>query len=174
MFVEISKGDSLPMQCELCGRETSDCKPALIDGVKMMVCNRCLQHGKALSVESKKSASDVRKAMEQRAMRSRKPDVYEKMEKVLVSDWNTRIRKARKANNLSREELGFRVGERTVTISKIENGDLRPSDDVVKKLEKELDISLMEEVKAAPSHAKSSSGRGLTLGDLLKSKKNNE
>ncbi len=48
---------------------------------------------------------------------------------------------------LSREELGFNIGERTVTISKIENGDLRPSDEIVGKLEKKLGIILIEKVE---------------------------
>jgi len=88
------------------------------------------------------------------------------MEKELVSNWSEVIKEARKKKGLSREELGFKIEERTVTISKIENGDLRPSDKIVKKLEKELGISLLEEVKdVAPVHH---SSEGLTLGDFIR------
>ena len=91
------------------------------------------------------------------------------MEKELVSDWNILIKKAREKKGLSREELGFKIGERTVTISKIENGDLRPSDKMIEKLEKELGITLFEDVEKVPSYATGShSDSSLTLGDFIK------
>ncbi|UCF49800.1 MAG: TIGR00270 family protein, partial [Thermoplasmatales archaeon] len=86
----------------------------------------------------------------------------------LVSDWNELIKKAREKKGLSREELGFRIGERTVTISKIENGDLRPSDKTIGKLEKELEITLVEKVAGISNMPSSSHSRGLTIGDLIK------
>ena len=79
------------------------------------------------------------------------------------------IKKARKKKGLTREDLGFKIGERTVTISKIENGDLRPSDKMIAKLEKELGISLLEEVKKVTTdhHINTS----LTLGDFIRKEK---
>ncbi|RLF32008.1 MAG: TIGR00270 family protein [Thermoplasmata archaeon] len=104
--------------------------------------------------------------------RMKKPvvkDVYKNMDKELVSDWNIKIRNAREKKGLTREELGFRIGERTVTISKIENGELRPSDKMIEKLEKELNISLLEPVSNAPKFLTGSrSSSGFTLGDFIK------
>jgi len=81
--------------------------------------------------------------------------------------YNEEIKTARKKRGLSREDLGFKIGERTVTISKIENGDLRPSDKTIAKLEKELGITLLEEVKTiTPGQTKT--GSGMTLGDFIK------
>ena len=156
------------MQCELCGRECS-CRPAMVDGVKMMVCPGCMKHGKGIAVQSNapsKSSSPILN----RIRRPKQKDVYKDMDKELVSNWADIIKKARQKKGLSREELGFKIGERTVTISKIENGDLRPSDKVATKLEKELDINLFEEVSKPPSYAMggSGSGAGLTLGDFIK------
>jgi putative transcription factor len=93
------------------------------------------------------------------------------MEKELVSNWNHRIEDARKKKGLTREELGFKIGERTVTIAKLEHGDLRPSDQMIAKLEKELNISLMEEVKAAPAGSQTRPHDGFTLGDFIKTEK---
>ena len=93
------------------------------------------------------------------------------MDKELVSGWNDLIKNARKKKGLSREELGFKIGERTVTISKIENGDLRPSDKMVEKLEKELEITLIEKVSGVSTIPHSSQSRGLTLGDFIKKEK---
>jgi putative transcription factor len=88
-----------------------------------------------------------------------------------VTNWNHLIEQARKKKGLSREELGFKIGERTVTIAKLENGDLRPSDQTIAKLEKELGIHLMEEVKEVPTGLQKGTQAGFTLGDFIKTDK---
>lgn len=155
------------MQCELCGREC-DCRPATIDGVRMMLCLGCMRHGQGVS-KSTESSPGVSTPILERIKRPKEKDVYKRMEKELVSDWNNLIKKAREKKGLSREELGFKIGERTVTISKIENGDLRPSDKTIEKLEKELGITLFEDIEKVPSYATGSHpDSGLTLGDFIK------
>lgn len=156
------------MQCELCGRECG-CRPAAVEGVRMMLCPDCLnQHGTSVS-EPRPSSTIAHRPDFSRIKKPVQKDVYKDMDKELVSGWNEIIRNARKKKGLSREELGFKIGERTVTIGKIENGDLRPSDKIVKKLEKELNIVLIEEVKSVSNVSMGSqSGRGLTLGDFIK------
>jgi putative transcription factor len=146
--------------------EGSGCRPALVDGVRMMLCPGCMKHGKGVKDVA---PVDVQKSILGRIKRPRERDVYVEMDTKLVSGWNDLIKSARKEKGLSREKLGFNIGERTITISKIENGDLRPSDEVVGKLEKELGITLVEkakEVSNIPSGSRS--GSGLTLGDFLK------
>ena len=155
------------MQCELCGR-VCDCRPATVDGVAMMLCPNCMRHGQGIKISAETSA-DVQKPILERIKKPKTKDVYKDMDKELVSGWNDLIKNARKKKGLSREELGFRIGERTVTIAKIENGDLRPSDKMVKKLEKELGITLVEEVTSVSSVSTGSrSGSRLTLGDFIK------
>lgn len=153
------------MQCELCGREC-DCRNATVEGVRMMLCPGCLkQHGKSVSQPSNVSARPILS----RIKRPKQKDVLSEMNKELVSNWNTIIKNAREKKGISREDLGFKIGERTVTIAKIENGDLRPSDKVAEKLEKELEISLFEEVKDVPKVSTGSGhGSGMTLGDFIK------
>jgi putative transcription factor len=126
-----------------------------------------MKHGHGVKVSPEPSAVSQKPILE-RIKRPKEKDVYVNMDKELVSDWNIIIKKAREKKGLSREDLGFRIGERTVTISKIENGDLRPSDKMVKKLEKELDINLIEEVSSAKVSGGTYSGQGLTLGDFIK------
>jgi putative transcription factor len=155
------------MQCELCGMECF-CKPATIDGVKMMLCPNCIKHGQAIEYREKPKPSSY-KPVSERIKKPKVKDVYKDMNKELVSNWNTLIRSAREKKGLTREQLGFKIGERTVTISKIENGDLRPSDKVIEKLEKELNIKLIEEVAEMPASLTSTKSSGtLTLGDFIK------
>ena len=154
------------MQCELCGTEC-DCKPANIDGVKMMLCPRCMRHGQRINSPDATPVG-VKKPMLERIKRPKVKDVYRDMGKELVPDWNELIKNAREKKGFSREELGFKIGERTVTISKVENGDLRPSDKMIEKLEKELEITLVEKVTGISNLPSSSQSRGLTLGDFIK------
>ncbi len=156
------------MQCELCGRESRGCRDATIDGVNMMLCPDCIKHGENV-VPISKTPTKVKKFVAQRARKSIPKDIYKDMDKELVSNWSEIIQQARKKKGLSREDLGFKIGERTVTISKIENGDLRPSDKMIAKLEKELGISLLEEVKKVTTDHHINAG--LTLGDFIRKEK---
>ena len=157
------------MECELCGR-SCECRPAVVDGVKMVLCPGCMKHGKGITTPTPPTISGNRSILG-RIRRPRVKDVYKDMTKELISNWNEVIKDARQKKNISREDLGFKIGERTVTISKIENGDLKPSDKVVVKLEKELNIRLFEEVEKVSLGSAGSSGRGLTLGDFIKTEK---
>ncbi|KYK23116.1 hypothetical protein AYK24_01500 [Thermoplasmatales archaeon SG8-52-4] len=155
------------MQCELCGREC-DCRVAIVDGVRMMLCPGCMKYGTGVKSSSQVSTSSQSPVLS-RIKRPKVKDVYKDMDKELVSGWNELIKDARKKKGLTREQLGFKIGERTVTIAKIENGDLRPSDKVVSKLEKELNIRLVEEVSSVtPVSTGSHYSNRLTLGDLIK------
>ena len=154
------------MQCELCGRDC-DFRPAMVDGVRMLVCPGCMKYGESIKVAAEKPVSD-HKPVVSSFKKPKVKDVYKDMDKELVTGWSDLIKNARKKKGLSREELGFKIGERTVTIAKIENGDLRPSDKMVAKLEKELDIKLIEEVRKISNVSTGSSSDGLTLGDFIK------
>lgn len=153
------------MQCELCGRNC-DCKSATVDGVAMMLCSNCMKYGKP--IETREVSVTFQKPALDRIKKPLVKDIYKDMNKELVTDWNSLIKKAREKKGLTREELGFRIGERTVTISKLENGDLKPSDKMIEKLEKELQITLVEAVADVHAGIGSHSSGRLTLGDLIK------
>jgi putative transcription factor len=157
------------MQCELCGRNCGEhCKPALVDDVRMMLCPGCMKHGKGVK-EIRGTPNHVHQSLIKRQRRRREKDVYQKMDREIISDWGSIIKNARQKKGLTREKLGFNIGERTVTVSKIENGELRPSDNMAKKLEKELEINLFEEVKEVHTPVTETPKQGLTLGDFIKS-----
>ena len=138
----------------------------------MVVCPQCTIYGKV--VESKKEIVRQKVSIQKRKILSKVEDeIFKSMKKVLVPDWNERIRRARERKGLTREELGSKVGEPTVAIAKMENRELRPSDETIKKLEKILDITLLqdvEEIRMQPAGARTA----LTLGDFIKMEKNEE
>ncbi|VVB59160.1 Helix-turn-helix [uncultured archaeon] len=163
------------MPCELCGRECKGGRDAIIDGAKMFVCPDCIKYAEDQIPEEPVRTSHSPQTQRIIVKKIQKPerDIFKDkgMEKELVSNWNHLIEQARKKKSLTREELGFKIGERTVTIAKLENGDLRPSDQTIAKLEKELGISLMEEIKTVPTGTLTQAKGGFTLGDFIKTEK---
>jgi uncharacterized protein (TIGR00270 family) len=158
------------MQCELCGNECFKCFPSNVDGVRMMLCPGCMKYGITIIEKNiPKINSNVNKKIKSNIKRNKVKDIYIGMDKELISNWSDIIKNARIKKEISREELGFKIGERTVTIAKIENGDLRPSDKIAEKIEKELSISLFEKVKDIPKKISATHSSGLTLGDFIKS-----
>ena len=157
------------MQCELCGKEIGSPRHVIIDGVKMIVCEQCAKYGKPISPPPVQYA---KKAIAKREDRIGEK-IFQSMKKVLVEDWAERIKEARIRKGMSREELGAKIGEPTVAIAKMEKRDLRPSDETVRKLEKVLGVTLFEEVEEIHLSG-TTQGRGLTIGDLIKLKKEKE
>ena len=163
------------MPCELCGRECKGGKEAIIDGAKMFVCPDCMKYAEGFVEQEPPRPSNPPQPQRSPLKKTLniERDIYKDkgMQKELVNDWNHLIEHARKKKGLSREELGFKIGERTVTIAKLENGDLRPSDQTIAKLEKELNIRLLEEVKEVPAGTQKGSAATFTLGDFIKTDK---
>jgi putative transcription factor len=159
------------MQCELCGNDCIKCFPSNVDGVKMMLCPGCMKYGKNI-IEKKETSTNIDYSIKRSTKKKAVKDIYVRMNKELISNFSEKIKNARIKKKLTREELGFRIGERTVTIGKIENGDLRPSDKIAEKIEKELSISLFEKVEESPKNISHSHSNRLTLGDFIKSEEN--
>ena len=90
----------------------------------------------------------------------------------VVTDYDERIREAREAAGLSQAELGDQLNEKASFIRKLEHAESLPSDDLRRKLERALDIELLEgggsdeETEWSGSDAES----GMTLGDVVKRK----
>jgi putative transcription factor len=163
------------MPCELCGRECKRGKEAIIDGAKMFVCPDCIKYAEGVVQQEPVRTSSPPKPLRLPIKKTQniERDIYKDkaMGKELVTNWNHLIEQARKKKGLTREELGFKIGERTVTIAKLENGDLRPSDQTITKLEKELGIQLMEEVKDISAGSQKGAQAAFTLGDFIKTDK---
>lgn len=116
------------------------------------------------------SQASMQQGLERRAQRMATKSVFESDPMVLVGDYGARIHKARDAKGWTHEQLGNKVSARVPELKHIEAGKLRPGDELTKKLEKELGITLLERVEGAPESAKPKKGAssGLTIGDLLK------
>ncbi|OPY35366.1 MAG: transcription factor [Methanoregula sp. PtaU1.Bin051] len=159
----------------MCG-ETIHGPPKLVrvEGAELQVCSRCEKFGTAVQQPKR---TDVRRpapaagpagrvAAPPQATVYRRRDMFDYMEGEIVDDYSDRIRHAREAKGLSQKDLALQMMERELLIKKIEKGELVPEEDVRKKLEKVLNIRLLETI-ASDAEKKGKADRlAPTLGDV--------
>ncbi len=158
------------MICEMCGKDVPRLQTVLIEGTRLRVCSECAKFGTPVSFRSPANIGgrpDIMSRLERRERRMREKDVFEEENRVLVVDYSARIRRAREKKGWTREELGTRIGEKRSVIAKLESGEIRPDRELLRKLEKTLEITLTEEVKEAHVSGRRQN-RPLTLGDLIR------
>lgn len=134
----------------------------------MNVCSNCAKFGESGPSKTKpKEPPTVARRLEQRQMRMRTRDVFRGASaEALAADYPVRIRSAREKRNLSQKELAASINEKLSIVNKLEAGDMRPSDALVSKLERALEIKLREKVEDV--HVKKQDdAQSMTLLDLL-------
>ncbi|MDD5502048.1 MAG: multiprotein bridging factor aMBF1 [Candidatus Thermoplasmatota archaeon] len=158
------------MPCEVCGKNTST-RRVVIDGVEMSVCVSCAKFGKE-SAPGQVAGASARAMIQQiMAKPTRSQDIYSKITDELVSDYGQRVREARIAKHLEIKDVGKAINEKHTVLLKIEEGSMRPNDELVKKLERLLEIKLKTtETPIAPQRTFGAAS-GMTLGDFIKVKK---
>ena len=158
------------MQCELCGREVRRTRRVIIEGVVLNVCNECARFGVELGGKSGAKPVSPPDYIKMRIetikkRKSSRKDFIEE-EEVLAADYGDRVRRAREKMNLTQEELGAKINEKSSVIAKIERYELHPDKTLIKKLEKFLGIKLTEKVTPVKTSGGGST-KSLTLGDLI-------
>ncbi|MHB8604932.1 MAG: multiprotein bridging factor aMBF1 [Thermoplasmatota archaeon] len=159
--------------CEMCGKELPSLRRATIEGTVMSVCSNCVRFGVEIAGLKTEvtGRSRITDSLARREVRGRPRDVYDAMEEELVEDYSKIIRDARNRRGLSLEQLGAKLLERVNTLSQVESGALRPSDTLVKKLEKEFGVKLMEKptMPAGVSGVtnRKDASKSFTLGDMI-------
>lgn len=160
------------MICELCGSDVPRTKLVMVEGAAVNACPRCEKYASSGAVKTKEGKvmlPSVAERLGSRQKRMRQRDVLTGGEKELVDDYPGRVRRGRQKMSMSQEDLAKRLNEKKSVIVKVENGDIRPPDKLIAKLERALDITLKEHVdvdEEAPRRG--SESRGMTLGDFIK------
>jgi len=170
---DVEFANPIGMICELCGKEAPETRSVWIEGTQIKVCKDCQKFGDKVKPGAKESPTKVviQSRLQQRERRMRTRDVYQEEETwELVEDYTERIRDVRNARGWKIEQLGAKINEKASVLSKVESGSLKPTDVLVRKLEKELDIVLMEKVPIIKPEHRTGGAGALTLGDLIKKK----
>lgn len=150
--------------CEMCGKQDLLMK-ALVEGVEMNVCKGCASFGKILQAPRMPLKSQGHSF-------SQRPKELQIVEEI-VEEYAQKIKQAREKRNLNQEEFAKMVNEHASLLRNIEAGKQRPTFELAKKLEKMLNIVLIEKSTAEdePKEEKRSAKGPLTIGDILSMKK---
>ena len=154
----------MDLSCDICGGKPIRAQ-ILLEGAKLLACSRCMKGGKVIHYF--RDEDDVAREPPPPPM----PRSLGSGEEI-IENWGDAIRKARQKKKLTIEQLAARIMEKGNYMHAIENGRIMPTVEVAKKLEKELDIKLIEKpASGGPSSVPS--GRQFkepTLEDMLEKK----
>ena len=160
--------------CEICGN-SGNTKLCNYAGAKLQMCGNCMNKmgvhavpGYLQSSASKKKIG-ASKSVYSRSSQS-KSNVMHQSEDI-KQNFSKLVANARNKRGWTKEELAAKISEKANVIKRVEQG-IRPSDKVIRKIEKCMGIKLMEK-HSHVGHSKLSSGlkKGFTMGDFLERKK---
>jgi len=150
-----------------------------IEGAELIVCPACAKHGKkVVKPKPKPAVSRMRtptrsSSTPSRTFSSQRPRVT-RADKQLVSDYNERIRLQRQKMKLSQKDVSIQTKISVSELQSIETGKIRPSDNLIGRIEKFYEIKITEEVVAVGKKDQQRGPAFQTLGDIVVIKKNNE
>ena len=151
------------MRCEICGRKIIGTPTKTkIESSIMLTCNECAKFGKIQREPPKTRKPRPTK----RISRARGPS------EEVIEDYNSIIRSAREKKGWSREELAEKLYEKSSVVSRIESGKMIPDIKLARKLERTLNIRLIEKQEDISSEdMRVPASKGATIGDIAKIKK---
>ena len=164
------------MECEICGKEVPENNPirAKIEGTVMVVCKECSKLGKIQKAPPKPKFVKQNKNKKTQNKKNNRKNYSRDDEpsEELVEDYNNIVRNARESKDWSREDLGKKINERVSVITRIETGKMTPDIKLTKKLEKALNIKLLEKIDKIDLNQFINNNSGeRTLGNVVKIKR---
>ncbi|ESS02551.1 MAG: transcriptional regulator, XRE family [uncultured archaeon A07HR67] len=170
-------------QCEMCGAEQASLTTTKVEGAELELCNSCTDFGTEVREEPSSSGGSKYSTSSSSGTTSsssssgssgssggsgRPRDMFDDMDEI-ATDYDDRIRQARESRDLSQEQLADQLNEKASLIRKLERGDTLPTDEIQQKLERALDVSLVEGEEVDEEWETSDAGT-MTLGDVVKRK----
>ncbi|HEX9916011.1 MAG TPA: multiprotein bridging factor aMBF1 [Candidatus Bathyarchaeia archaeon] len=158
------------MRCEVCGREIYG-QPyyRVIEGGKMTVCSQCAQFGSKDWDPKEKQVTQTRRRPARSAAPQRPRNDIEAAETMeLVDNYGELIRRARQRKGLTVEDFAKKLNEKESVVKKLEQEGLNPSMSLIRKVESELGIKLLEMSSTATGAVLTKPLGPRTLGDMIK------
>jgi putative transcription factor len=146
-------------ECELCGRKTETAYLVSVEEVELGVCARCAK-GKHVISEIKETQKG-REAPEERQK-------YFNSEPEIVEDYGKRMKEARERMKIPIKVLAEMLNEKETLLSRVEQQKTLPPEELRKKLERALGITLQESERSEQkvSMIGRKSQEGATLGEF--------
>ena len=151
--------------CELCGADKVGTFRTKASGARVDACSRCIDR-LGLEKPIPKPSEKRTKSLLTKSNIRRSSSILTKPDKELAPDFHIRIRNAREDKGWDQREFARRMNERLNIVQRTENGN-RPTDNLIKKIEKVLSIELFIEIEADNTRqAGTSTSRSMTIGDV--------
>lgn len=147
----------ISMDCEMCGKKVPRLTKVRIDGAVLNVCDSCAKYGTpAESIRTRFPAAASQRQVEPIKMpqkrivvppsrpssRKRRGPNLDNLD--VVPEYADLIKQARSKLSLTQDELAAKLLEKKNVIASIERGDLLPEIKTARKLERLLNIKLLE------------------------------
>jgi len=125
-------------ECEVCGAEIKGAAQYVVIGdSKLRVCKACAHYGTVVVENKNVRAGPVAHAKANSRL-------YEQMDHDLEveveEDYGRKLKEAREKAGLKQTELANRINEKQSLLRKIENEEIVPSDEVMRKIKRVLNL----------------------------------
>lgn len=120
----------------------------------MDVCEKCVRFGKKVSEPV--AYKPITRMIE-----------FKEPETELIPDYGKMIEKLRGTKGLTREEFAKRLSEKNSVIRRIEEEQMIPNEEIVKKIEGFFGIKLIEKYQEEKIHRERKKKAELTVGDIV-------
>ncbi|MBT3865852.1 TIGR00270 family protein [Candidatus Woesearchaeota archaeon] len=152
--------------CEMCGVGSSKLSDAIIEGTLMKVCKKCGGFGDVIGVEPRsiRYEKPIQKVPRQIFVEDSVLFVIEGAGKI--------VKDAREKRDLKQSQFASMIGIKESMIHKIETSMMKPDLSTAKKIEKILDVKIVDGYDDPEKGVELNLNDGdLTVGDLIKFKK---
>lgn len=164
------------MQCEICGNNIKgESTKIKIDFSEFIVCSNCIKYGTTIKKENnqKQIGNNIIKNKN-----LKQKDYFQNLNKNIVENYDEIIKNNRIKLNITQEGLANKLKEKVHLIKKLERKEIIPEEEVLKKLEKILNIRLLEDFSTTnlnnEEYKKDKKMKEVTIGDIAFIKQNNE
>lgn len=162
------------MICEICGKTIQGkVFNVRVEGASVKVCDKCSRFGTDRQSWSKFGKAPIESGgvvLPTKPRMSGPPKTKE--EYTLVDDYHILIRDTRESKGWSQKDLARKINEKESIIHHIETEGFSPSDELIQKLERILNIKLKDKSEGGIDITKSKQGlKETTIGDIIKIKK---
>ncbi|MFX0050542.1 MAG: multiprotein bridging factor aMBF1 [Candidatus Hodarchaeota archaeon] len=161
--------------CEMCGVE-APVTLVEIDHVELYACPKCSRFGKSVvkkrpQKKIKKYTLTSRPSTKPQPRSSSPPKKDFLHDKILMDGYGQIIQDARREQGLGRAEFARMIKEKETLLARIEAEKVLPTDRVVAKIERELNIELKTEMSDEGSVIEDFIPRSTTIGSIAKIKR---
>src|SRR3989338_6150536 len=129
------------MNCDLCGKE-GELYKALVEGSQLTVWGSCAKYGKVMG--------RARTALPEKKRAAEQPPRKEEAIELVIADFGKLLKAKREQLGLSQKDFAQKIAERESVLHRMETGEVTPTLDRARELERMLGMKLVEQIKDEP------------------------